>query len=271
MTDFVNEQVPSLASLVNQAIDNRLKDVHTCMPGTIVTYDHNNLRAEVELSVKRVFVDRSQEVEREIIQTIPVLVDVPVMFPHGGAFHILFPVEVDDSCIVFFSERDFSIWYEESQTSPPGSNRKHSLSDSICFVGMYSKPDAAIISGKSNFNLQIRNGLNTVYIEMTPDGSIDIISSSNNESITIEASGSDSVVNVKSTGASGVVNLEANTVNIKGNNVLNLEAPAINVDGTITHTGNQSTSGDVTASGISLNSHVHGGVDPGSGTSGGPQ
>ena len=43
------------------------------------------------------------------------------------------------------------------------------------------------------------------------------------------------------------------------------------LNGDLAHNGSQTVSGDVVASGISLTRHVHGGVTPGMGNTGGPQ
>lgn len=58
--------------------------------------------------------------------------------------------------------------------------------------------------------------------------------------------------------------------------VVNIAAPVINMTGNIAHTGNQITSGTITAEdnisdGISGKSHVHGGVYPGGANTGVPQ
>jgi len=217
-----------------------------------------------------VFIDRSEEVEREIIQTLPVLVEVPVMFPHGGGFHMLFPVATGDSCVVYFSERDFSRWYDTSKISAPDSNRTHSLSDSICFVGIYPKQTAGAFNNTSATDLQIRSFDNKISVTMKPDGNINILSNIDKANITIDARGDSATISLEADGIDSTINVEAATINLVSATEINITAPDVKVIGDITHTGSQVTSGEVTASGIDLSTHVHGGVDPGSGTSGGP-
>ncbi|MBC7074655.1 MAG: hypothetical protein H5T98_01005 [Syntrophomonadaceae bacterium] len=63
----------------------------------------------------------------------------------------------------------------------------------------------------------------------------------------------------------GEVTLSAANVNVNASTAANLTAPNINLNGKV----NNSTSGG-TIGGITINTHTHGGVQPGSGTTAGP-
>lgn len=70
----------------------------------------------------------------------------------------------------------------------------------------------------------------------------------------------------------GTININANggTVNIQTGSC-NITAPGgVNITGNVSVTGTMTVSGNVVGAGISLNSHVHGGVETGGGTTGGP-
>lgn len=62
-----------------------------------------------------------------------------------------------------------------------------------------------------------------------------------------------------------VIDIDTHTLNIKAAAGVNFDTP------TITTTGGIVSQGDQVAGGISLIGHAHGGVQPGSGSSGGPQ
>lgn len=77
--------------------------------------------------------------------------------------------------------------------------------------------------------------------------------------------------------AADEVNIQTKTVNVTASLGINIMTPALNsggiggkptraaIEGTL-----QTTSGDVLAEGVSLKSHTHGGVEPGSGSTGVP-
>ncbi|MCC3344510.1 hypothetical protein [Psychrobacter sanguinis] len=75
--------------------------------------------------------------------------------------------------------------------------------------------------------------------------------------------------------AKDIINMKAQTVSIDASTV-NIKAGSMNVNANVNHTGNQTTSGTVTASndvvggGVSLKGHTHSGVRSGSSNTGGP-
>ncbi|MNT77365.1 hypothetical protein D3C86_1860350 [compost metagenome] len=61
------------------------------------------------------------------------------------------------------------------------------------------------------------------------------------------------------------VDIQCDTANVIATSEINVNTPVMNVDAQVNVTG------DVIVNGIPFSTHVHGGVTPGSGTSGGPQ
>jgi phage baseplate assembly protein gpV len=59
-------------------------------------------------------------------------------------------------------------------------------------------------------------------------------------------------------------------ITINSPNAITINAPEINSNGTWTHTGTITSSGDVTGAGTSLHTHKHGGVQTGGGQTGTP-
>ena len=62
----------------------------------------------------------------------------------------------------------------------------------------------------------------------------------------------------------------ASNCNVNVTGTTNLVSPQTNITGEIQVNGNINVTGDVVASGISLVNHIHGGVEPGGGTTSGP-
>lgn len=89
-----NTSTGGLAGVIQQGIRNYMKDVHTCLPGKIVSFDPEKQTAEVQLLISRQFKTGDP-------QPLPKLINVPVRFPRAGGFNITFPVAVDDECVVF--------------------------------------------------------------------------------------------------------------------------------------------------------------------------
>lgn len=66
----------------------------------------------------------------------PTLVKCPVFIYGGGGGALTFPIEAGDAALVAFNDRDFDDWYAGKSAGPPPTNRLHSFSDAIIFVGL---------------------------------------------------------------------------------------------------------------------------------------
>ena len=113
-------------SWVNGAISN----VHTALPGTIVSYDAGSNRASVQP-----FGAIKTKDARSI--SYPVIYNAPVQFPcgMGGRAGITFPIRPGDGCIVLFAEGQMDDYLSGGDSSD---GRKHSLNDAMVIPGMYS-------------------------------------------------------------------------------------------------------------------------------------
>ena len=299
--------------------------IWTAIPGIIQKIDFQRYTLEVQPAIQGQVTNKDGSVEWV---NLPLLVDVPVVFPNAGGWHITFPIVVGDECLVIFSSRSIDTWWQNGSIQKPIDLRMHDLSDGFAILAPYSQPKVKETIEYSSNSWIMRNDKKTNYIEFVNDGKVNIehqsdldIKTHGNSTITIDGTndilikGNNSVtlqgtntVNVtgddSETYESNVtINVSGNvnktvggnvTINISGNADITaaqttITAPTntINgnliVNGNITGSGNLSLggsgtcggsmtcSGDVTGSGISLSGHVHGGVESGPSTTGGPQ
>src|SRR5574343_122065 len=85
---------------------------------------------------------------------MPLLLDVPVIFPSGGGFTLTFPITEGDECLVVFASRCIDSWWQLSGVQGQAEFRMHDLSDGLAFVGPRSQPRA--VSGISTTAVQLR-------------------------------------------------------------------------------------------------------------------
>ncbi len=109
------------------------RDLHTSMPGIIKSFDPAKQTATVQPAIKRIFAGQDAV-------DLPLCVDVPVIFPAGGAVVLTFPVAAGDECLLFFAERSIDNWWDRGGTQLPSEYRIHDLSDGFALVGVASKP-----------------------------------------------------------------------------------------------------------------------------------
>jgi len=86
----------------------------------------------------------------------PVLRNVPVFTPAGGAAALTMPVKSGDPCLVIFSDLDISEWFGKGKTDAiPPTMRKHDIRDALAIVGF--RPRTNLISNYSADDAELRN------------------------------------------------------------------------------------------------------------------
>jgi hypothetical protein len=131
-------RVDSLAELIRLAQDARMGDVHTALPGKIVTYDPVTLTATVQLVITRMVKTQDdplqlQQYEREVL---PPLQGVPIVFPRSSNASITWPLAPGDSVLVVFCEADISRWLMTGSITDPDMLKRHSLSSGFAIPGI---------------------------------------------------------------------------------------------------------------------------------------
>ena len=157
MSQVVNE-TPTLAQVIESTIENRLCDLHTCLPAKIISYDGN--KAVIQPLLRRKFKDGE-------IVTLPEIKNVPVAFPRAGKYQITFPLNAGDYGLAFFSERSLDLWLVNGGTISPEDPRKFDLSDAVFYPGLYDFSKAPIFQ---NDAMVLSNG--AVQIKLKDSGAI---------------------------------------------------------------------------------------------------
>ena len=97
---------------VNARLEAHSMDLHTALPGRVVSYDAATQTAVCQPGIQVIF-RATGPVD------LPQLVDVPVYFPRGGGFVLTFPVRVGDECLLVFAERAIDVWWQKGGTQVP--------------------------------------------------------------------------------------------------------------------------------------------------------
>lgn len=213
----------------------------TALPGIVRGVDRSKGTVSVEPTIQARFADENGDV-RWI--SIPLLVDVPIVFPSGGGFTLTFPIADGDECLVVFSSRCIDAWWDSGKVSIQSDLRMHDLSDGFAIVGPRSRPNALnpIIAGSA---VELRNDEKTTYISINSTGDV-----------RVDATGDVDVF------ASGNARVIAPSILLSG---------AVTVTGSLTVNGDAAITGTVTNGGTTIgNDHIHPGGTLPSGFTGTP-
>ena len=226
------QQASSADEAASAQIEGRIKELHTMMPGIIVSFDPDKQTAVVQPAIKRIFTEKGAV-------NLPVCVDVPVAFPGGGDFFLTFPVKPGDECILGFSERAIDNWYASGGAQAPAEYRLHDLSDGIAQVGLNSQPKKLTALQMTGAELRTRS--RSTYIRLE-DGTIyikgNIIHEGDNTQTGNLTRAGTSTTTGKITGQGGMQVSGGSGVNMSGNithNTGTITSNGKNIGSTHTH------------------------------------
>lgn len=116
------------SEVIRRAIESRLGDVYTALPGRVESYDPSSQTADVAPCVKRPVPTANGDI---ILEKMPIIPNVQILFPRGGAFTISWPIAKGDHVLLVFMTYAIGQWRKTGETSPPGDLRMHHLSNAI--------------------------------------------------------------------------------------------------------------------------------------------
>lgn len=155
------------------ALDGRQARIRTAMPGIVTAVDLARQTVSVQPAIQgqQDFPDGSTE-----SVNLPMLVDVPIVWPRAGGFALTFPVKTGDEVLVVFGDRCIDSWWQSGGIGAPLEPRMHDLSDAFAILAPASQPKAQALPAVSSTSVQLRNLAGTAYIEITEDGDINMVS-----------------------------------------------------------------------------------------------
>lgn len=162
---------PTLADVISQALRTDRLSLHTAIPAKVVSFDGSPPvpTAEIQVDLARALLN--QTTGAEVPTPIPPLPGVPVEFPRGGGFRIVWTLQPGGTGALWMSERALDIWKSQGGVQDPLIGRLHSMSDAFFRPGIHpsSDPEGAIPPG---FRIEKEDG--TAYFEISPAGAVTI-------------------------------------------------------------------------------------------------
>ena len=169
---------------LNTAIEGYVRSgqlsTRTNFPGKVTDFDPVKQTASVQPQIKATLGSGDTV-------SLPVLIDVPVLFPRAGGFSMTFPVEIGDEVWISCSDRDFSSWLQLGGMQKPDSKKLHSLDSAVAHLGLYNQTN--VIENFQEGGVQIRadDGLTSVTlsknnIEVLADNDVEVVA--NNKIVT---------------------------------------------------------------------------------------
>jgi hypothetical protein len=128
---------PTLADVIRDGLEGRLEDVFTSTIGRIEKYDPDKQVADIRPVIRRPY-NAGGYVEHE---ELPVLPNVPVMFPRGGGYFMKWPIKKGDHVLLVFTHDSIQMWREKGDITDPVDLTRHGLGSCIAIAGVAPADD----------------------------------------------------------------------------------------------------------------------------------
>lgn len=158
-------------------IREHMKEVYTCIPAHIQTFDAKTQLATIELGIERVDTDGS-------VSTPPPIIETPVLMI-GDSFCLETQIDVGCEGLAFFSQRCIDAWVQSGGVAQNPLRRFFDMQDAFFVPGF--RPLSRSLSDFKNNGIRLRNKSGGQYAWLKNDGSIEL--SNGRGSIKIESDG----------------------------------------------------------------------------------
>lgn len=232
------ERVEDLYTAMRYALDGLRAEIQTAMPAIIQSFDPVARTVTAQPTI-RYQVTNYDNTKHWV--TLPIIVDIPVIFPSGGGYTLTFPIKQGDECLLIFASRCIDSWWYSGGVQNQDDIRFHDYSDGFAIVGVNSRPN--VIPAISTNSVQLRSDSGTEFVEVK-NNKISVVSTTE-------------------------IVLNSPIITLNASNKIVLNTPLTEVDGNLTGTGTAGSgtatfAGEGTFAGHSVGHHTH--TDPQGGT-----
>ena len=214
----------------NMQFDRKAADIHTSIPAIIQSVDYANQVVSAIPAIQIKIVDPNTKIVRYLNRPLITNIPMALSWSEGLGLGTTMPYKAGDKCTLIFAERALDNFLITGEISPPADGP----TPDTCTIRCFDETDAMCFPGIIT-KAKIPN--------YSPDA-----------------------VEIRNADKSSLFSLSNTSLTMKqGSASITIANGKITMVGDIEHTGNQTTSGDVVAGGISLTGHTHK-YNPGSGS-----
>lgn len=176
---------PEWTELLQLAVEARLFEVHTSLPGQVVAV-HSDAKSkrqfvDVRPSLRRCLEAAPESAAPFVEEELPVLPRVPVGYPQGGGWFVAWPLKPGDFVTLVFAERSIDRWIATARKSrqaaiSTGDVGTHSLDGAIALpVG--PAPAAELLQGVEPDKLVLGHVSGSPLLSFAEDGTVTLTGS----------------------------------------------------------------------------------------------
>jgi hypothetical protein len=169
---------PSLPHLLSHTVETKLIDVHVAMIARVERYDAQKQVVDVQPQLKRRVMSDEHDAEtgtdteggdddgETTTETLPIIPNVPVLFPRAGGFFISFPIQRGDYVQLIFNDWPIDAWREgDSADGVAELHENHGLHGAVAIPGVYPAAKALKDAHAQNLVLGYEGGAQAHFFD----------------------------------------------------------------------------------------------------------
>lgn len=138
-----------------------MAETHTAIPARILAFDGAAKTVRAQPVLKRLYEYKTKA------ENLPVIEDIPVIFPGSGDFWLTFEPAIGSYALLIVAERSLEVWLDQGGIVDPAQERKFDLSDAIAICGILPSPDAIQLVPVSGMSIRNKAGTNRFKLTET--------------------------------------------------------------------------------------------------------
>lgn len=150
---------PTLAEILDFAFKENFEAMNFCLPAKVERYDNTLQQVDAQPLLKKKFTDENGIIRSE---NLPVIPNIPVLFPGSNGFSVTFPVSKGDTVLLVFCDQSLDEWLSQDDTVDPKDNTRNSLTNAFAIVGLrsFKKPLASAPTDRMTLGKDNGTGIN---------------------------------------------------------------------------------------------------------------
>ena len=151
---------PTLEAMVNDLIDQRLRQMQTAYPAEVIEYDAATSTATVMPLFIEAWRDTNDDRIEETVEAVEdtYVENVLVAFPRSGAFRMTYPIAPGDTGLVVCTKYSLDRFRENGGQSDPGDLEAFAMSGSVFFPVNVTPDDDALDASAGDGDTDISLG-----------------------------------------------------------------------------------------------------------------
>lgn len=126
---------PTLQEILFRAISRAQRGIRQALPARVESYD----AAARKVTVQPLLLESYEASDgTRTAEALPMITNVPVVFPGSGGARMVFPVSRGDTVLLLFSSASLDRWLVRGGQLDPGDDRNHDLNDCVALLGLQS-------------------------------------------------------------------------------------------------------------------------------------